>query len=70
MNEGVPIRTIALMVVTTVVAAGIVVLFLLHCLASYESYRVTRLSRGASQSSTSMVQTQTGRVNSAAGAVV
>lgn len=33
MNEGVPIRTIALMVVTTVVAAGIVALFLLRCFA-------------------------------------
>lgn len=33
MNEGVPVRTIALMVITTVIVAGIAVWFLLHCYA-------------------------------------
>jgi hypothetical protein len=33
MNEGVPIRTVALMAITTVIAAGIVGLLLIYCFA-------------------------------------
>lgn len=66
MNEGVPVRTIALMVITTVVAAGIVALFLIHCFAPPEySYRAKRQSRSARQSPIAIVQSQTGPITSA-----
>ncbi len=71
MNEGVPVRTIALMVITTVVAAGIVALFLIHCFAPPDyTYRATRHSRGARQSPAAIVQTPTGRITSAAAVAV
>ncbi len=71
MNEGVPVRTVALMVIATVVAAAIVGLFLIHCFApaSYR-YRAMRETRAERQAPAAIGQTQPGRIISIAAAVV
>ena len=60
MNEGAPVRTVALMIIATVVVAALVGLFMVHCFAPSEyNYRPTKQTRGDRQSSTAIVQSQT-----------
>ncbi|HUY18965.1 MAG TPA: hypothetical protein VMV15_07040 [Candidatus Binataceae bacterium] len=69
MNEGVPVRTIAMMVIGTVVVAAIVAFFMIHCYApSHYNYGAKHASRSAYQSAIASVQSQTGAVATAVAA--
>jgi FlaG/FlaF family flagellin (archaellin) len=71
MNEGAPVRTVALMIIVTVVLAGLIGLFMIYCFAPSDyTYRATKQSRGACQSSTAIVRAPTVHIIPTAAAMV
>jgi hypothetical protein len=71
MNEGVPVRTVAMMVIGTIVVAAIVAFFMIHCYAPSDyTYGAKHTSLSAHQSGIAIVQSQTGAVAAAVAADV